>query len=190
MEEFRGIGQSLKLYLTVYLCLWLIVANTVVCGWSARNSSARVGGVKIGERERGSGVKVGERPQKTNGTNRAILGVKIGDTANPKKTYAVDPSRVGKSFEVDGKQERQLKLGLLLPYKNFGFREYNKAIASATTQLKRGSMKLNLFRMYEIDPRIVSLTMTPSPKSKCFHFVWTFSGWFASFIFYSEVNGP
>ncbi|KAL0270887.1 UNVERIFIED_CONTAM: hypothetical protein PYX00_008159 [Menopon gallinae] len=109
--ELRGTGRTVKLYLTVYLCLWLTIANTVICGWSGRNSSSRVGGVKIGERDRGFGVKIGERQQKVNGTNRASLGVKIGDATKPKKTSAAETSRPGKGYEVDAKQERLLKAG-------------------------------------------------------------------------------
>ncbi|KAK6632617.1 hypothetical protein RUM43_013385 [Polyplax serrata] len=127
----------------------------------------RVGGVRIGGFD---------RQHKTNFTGRLGAGVQIGgrDTL---KTKELSKELSGKSEIGNSERNRStateagastgvkvFKLRLLLPYKSFGFREYNKATSSALNSLKRGSAKkLDFFKRYDIETQIETLTMTPSP---------------------------
>lgn len=59
-----------------------------------------------------------------------------------------------------------LHIGLVVPYKSFGTREYTKAVTSAIAGLTR---KLTLFRSHELKVHLVMKELTPSPTSKfCF----------------------
>ncbi|EEB15819.1 hypothetical protein Phum_PHUM390640 [Pediculus humanus corporis] len=143
--------------------------------WTNRKFNvSRVGGVKIGTFDRsyktnytsGRGGGMG-----TGGTG----GVKIGNVKpiiTSGKEILPDIGPNNRKSNSDGnavyqrnKQEVILfKLRLLLPYKSFGFREYNKATSSALNILKRGTTrKLDFFKRYDIETQIETLTMTPSP---------------------------
>lgn len=58
---------------------------------------------------------------------------------------------------------RHLNVGIVVPYKSFGVREYTKATTSAKYNLAR---KLKLFKKFDIQVRIVMKEMTPSPTGE------------------------
>lgn len=168
--------KQIKVHILLNFLFWMLLANAVMCSWSNRNLNfSRVGGVKIG---------AFDRSYKTNSTGRLGAGVKIGGKGTLKLKEILTEKEVtkplfenkdsGNSFShsniANAKQKQEFKvfkLRLLLPYKSFGFREYNKATSSALNTLKRGSAKkLDFFRRYDIETQIETLTMTPSPISK------------------------
>lgn len=115
-------------------------------------------------------------------TGRVGAGVVIGGkgTLKPKDPFAgkepspplpeneiASPKNLSPVDERKKQEVKVFKLRLLLPYKSFGFREYNKATSSALNTLKRGSAKKSdFFKRYDIETQIETLTMTPSPISK------------------------
>ncbi|KAK6630958.1 hypothetical protein RUM44_003130 [Polyplax serrata] len=156
-----------KTHFILFAFVWLSCACTLVASWSRNFNYSRVGGVRIGGFD---------RQHKTNFTGRLGAGVQIGgrDTL---KTKELSKELSGKSEIGSSERNRStateagtstgvkvFKLRLLLPYKSFGFREYNKATSSALNSLKRGSAKkLDFFKRYDIETQIETLTMTPSP---------------------------
>lgn len=70
------------------------------------------------------------------------------------KTYAAPTSSSGM---------RQLNIGIALPHKAFGVREYIKATTSAKYNLAR---KLKLMKRYDIQVHIDMKELTPSPTGK------------------------
>lgn len=96
---------------------------------------------------RGNGLRVGTgRATRTSTT-----------TVQPPEephTYAAPTSSSGM---------RHLNVGIVVPYKSFGVREYTKATTSAKYNLAR---KLKLFKKHDIQVRIVMKEMTPSPTGE------------------------
>lgn len=97
---------------------------------------------------RGNGLRIG--------TGRATRTSTTTMLPPPEEhhTYAAPTSSSGM---------RHLHVGIVVPYKSFGVREYTKAYTSATYNLAR---KLKLFKKYDIQVRIVMKEMTPSPTGK------------------------
>lgn len=58
---------------------------------------------------------------------------------------------------------KELQVGLVVPYKSFGTRDYTKAVTSAISGLQR---KLNLFKRYDLKVRYAMKELTPSPMGE------------------------
>jgi len=57
---------------------------------------------------------------------------------------------------------------MMVPYKSFGVREYNKAINTATHTLQKSTRgpKLGLFQRYDLYVKIAMKELTPSPTGE------------------------
>lgn len=64
------------------------------------------------------------------------------------------------------------QVGMLVPYKTFGVREYTKAISAAMNSLEKGKKgpKLGLFERYMIHVKVAMIELTPSPTGKSSHY--------------------
>ncbi|XP_050299775.1 glutamate receptor ionotropic, NMDA 2B isoform X2 [Anthonomus grandis grandis] len=145
----------------------LLVAS-VVSGGPAWKEVQRGGGLKIGEKSknaslsRGNGIKLGS-------SNRGLRSTTTTTTMVPEE----EPQHVQHPPTSPAKNKIvHLNIGIVVPYKSFGVREYTKAITTTKTLIAR---KLNLFRTHDIQVHIVMKQMTPSPtailKSLCKEFL-------------------
>lgn len=59
------------------------------------------------------------------------------------------------------------QVGLAVPYKSFGYREYTRAVSTVVAALQKSTKKpnLRLFDHYDIFVKVVMQELTPSPKS-------------------------
>ncbi|XP_046474039.1 glutamate receptor ionotropic, NMDA 2B isoform X1 [Neodiprion pinetum] len=135
------------------------------------NSIMRVGsGIKIGTSEKGS-VRGGSF-----GTSRVRTGIRIGDarihngSARQRIVQPIESTEVPQLITTFSSATNQdvmnnLTVGMIVPYKSFGTREYTRAITSALTSLQRSTRgpKLGLFQRYDIRVRIAMKPLTPSP---------------------------
>lgn len=139
--------------LAVFLLDVLLVFFVIVSGGSWKEVH-RGGGLKIGTSgnknatsSRGNGIKLG-------GSTR---GVRIPTTSMaPEEDHIIHPPTVSTSQG----DLIYLHAGMVVPYKAFGTREYNKAVTSAKYYVQR---KLNLLKPYDINVHIMMKPMSPSP---------------------------
>ncbi|XP_060534874.1 glutamate receptor ionotropic, NMDA 2B [Cylas formicarius] len=148
----------------------LLVAS-VVSGGPAWKEVQRGGGLKIGAEKggrnvsssRGNGIKLGGGSRGMRSTTTTTSSPEIEDHVQP-PTAA--PSDRG------GRAHHHLHVGMVVPSKSFGVREYTKAITTTKSIIQR---KLKLFKKYEIEVHIAMNPMTPSPtailKSICKEFL-------------------
>lgn len=149
--------------IVVFLLNILIVA--VVSGGPAWKDVQRGAGLKVGlgvgknaSSTRGNGLRIG--------TGRAGRTSTTTSTAAPPEEDAVHTPAAPTSSSSGAKH---LYVGIVVPYKSFGVREYNKAISSTKHNLKR---KLELFKKYnDIKVHIVMKELTPSPTGIVFFVV-------------------
>ncbi|XP_044751863.1 glutamate receptor ionotropic, NMDA 2B [Coccinella septempunctata] len=127
------------------------------------------------EGRRGSGLKIGTGG-KNNVSTRAN-GLRLGgSTRGSRTTTAVTPSEEDyvppPTTPTSPSSSSHLHVGMVVPYKSFGVREYTKAITSAKYNLQR---KLKIFKNHDIQVHIVMKELTPSPtailKSLCKEFL-------------------
>lgn len=139
-------------------------------------------GTGTGKTRDGTGLKLGEK-------NREVSTIKIGtssksrdigtpSTAKPETVGAAEPTKSSRVEEVlhsssggggevaaptfEGK--RNLKVGVVVPWRSFGAREYMKAFNGATSSLER--KRLGLFKKYQIQAEFDLKVITPSPTGK------------------------
>lgn len=120
------------------------------------------------EVQRGSGLKIGMGGGKNSSSSRGN-GIKLGGstrgvritttTMAPEEDHIVHPPTVS----TPNSGVAHLHVGMVVPYKSFGTREYTKAITSAKYSVQR---KLKLFKFHDIQVHIVMKEMTPSPTGK------------------------
>lgn len=131
-----------------------ILIVVVVSGGPAWKEVQRGSGIKIGTGSknatspRGNGIRVG-------GSTR---GVRITSTSLPEEY--VDIVHTSTVATVKQGQHKLLHVGMVVPYKSFGVREYTKAVTSAKHNLQR---KLKLFKTHDVQVHIVMKELTPSP---------------------------
>ncbi|XP_044261867.1 glutamate receptor ionotropic, NMDA 2B isoform X2 [Tribolium madens] len=156
-------SKILNMNVVVFLLNVLIVV--VVSGGPAWREVQRGGGLRVGSgagknssSSRGNGIRVG-------GSTR---GVRITTTMMPEGDQVSQPTATATSNH----QHTPLNVGMVLPSKSFGVREYTKAVTSAKYNLQR---KLRLFKHHDIKVHIVMKELTPSPtailKSLCKEFL-------------------
>jgi hypothetical protein len=128
------------------------------------------------------GIKLGEGSR-----TRDPSTIRVVTTPLPKGESSVDkfrntsaPSAVNGSTAVTvgytgssvtepaASSTTKLHIGLVVPSKSFGVREYTKAFHAAITglQTRTRGKKLKMFNKYEINPRYDMKTLTPSPTGK------------------------
>ncbi|GJQ88364.1 hypothetical protein Trydic_g8796 [Trypoxylus dichotomus] len=118
--------------------------------------------------QRGSGLKIGQQNvSKSSNTTRGN-GLKLGGfgrvsrstttTTTPPEEYIHTPS-TSSSAGV-----KPLYVGLVVPYKSFGAREYTKAWTTTKNLLVR--KLVNMFKMHDLQYHTVMKELTPSPTGK------------------------
>lgn len=122
------------------------------------------GGPAWKEIQRGGGIKVGQGGGK-NGTGSRGNGLRIGSGRGarvssttqtpPEEEHVQTPAVPTGSPEV-----QHLYVGIVVPYKSFGVRDYTKSVTFAKYNLQR---KLKLFKTHDIQVHIVMQELTPSP---------------------------
>lgn len=132
----------------------VVVVLAIASGGPAWKEVHRGGGIKVGSGGsknssslRGNGIKLGGS---TRGTRLSTT------TMPPEEDHIIHPPTVVTSQE----DSIHLHVGMVVPYKAFGTREYNKAVTSAKYIVQR---KLNFLKNYHINVHIMMKPMSPSP---------------------------
>lgn len=139
--------------MNVVIFLLNVLIVVVVSGGPAWKDNQRGGGLKVGQGggknadgSRGNGLRVG-------GGQRIRLST---TTFSPVEEDQVQTPAVPTNLSG----LKQLHVGIVLPSKSFGVREYTKASTFAKHSLQR---KLKLFKEYDIQVHINMKELTPSP---------------------------
>ncbi|KAL0131041.1 hypothetical protein PUN28_002555 [Cardiocondyla obscurior] len=148
---------------------WILSLMMSLVLGSPAGSTIREGGIRIGSGRgtapkginmgRGnSAVRIGEGGRLSNATRQRSFPTTTTTTTVP--TRFTPQSSVGNSFNITS-----LNVGMLVPYKSFGVREYTRAVSSAISALQRSTRgpRLGLFQRYDIRVKIVMKELTPSP---------------------------
>ena len=180
------------------VCCWLVVGDTVRNNSTVMprvNSSIKIGGASrpretVGNKFGGNenkrhreGIKVGEGSR-----NRDQSAIRVVTTSPPKgESSSGDKSKfsslpnsvegnaslaVGRpaisTTESPALVTTKLHIGLVVPSKSFGVREYTKAFHAAISgmQTRTRGRKLKMFYKYDITPRYDMKSLTPSPTGK------------------------
>ncbi|ENN73176.1 hypothetical protein YQE_10230, partial [Dendroctonus ponderosae] len=138
-----------------------LLVVSVVSGGPAWKEVQRGGGLKIGEKGgrnasslRGNGIKIGSG-------GRGLRSTTTTTTSVPEEEFIHPPT--SPSDRNGG--IKHLNIGIVLPYKSFGVRDYTKAITTTKSLIAR---KLKLFKSHDIQVHIVMKALTPSPTGE-FH---------------------
>ncbi|XP_034944082.1 glutamate receptor ionotropic, NMDA 2B [Chelonus insularis] len=152
--------------------------STIKIGVSERGTLSRGSGIGSGKGGvgRGSGVRLGEGRGNITRQKAAAFTTTTSTTTTtplPHFTHAPQlPTSGGSSQNIS-----YLKVGMVVPFKTFGFREYKKAALTAISALQRSTRgpRLGLFDRYDIHVDITMKELTPSPtailKSLCNEFL-------------------
>ncbi|KAK2585551.1 hypothetical protein KPH14_010190 [Odynerus spinipes] len=159
---------------------WLVsfLMTPVLAGLQSGTVTRGGSGIKIGTSDRGtmtsrgygtrgsSGVRIGEGRLSNSTRQRAYTTT----TTTTTTTTAMAPSRftyapqssVGNDYNIS-----YLKVGMMVPYKSFGVRDYTKAVTTAINTLQKSTRgpKLGLFQRYDIHVKISMKELTPSPTT-------------------------
>lgn len=140
----------------------ILLAVLTNAGWNGQNV------------QRGSGIKLASTPK--NGTTSRGSGLKLNfsgrgggsrSTPSPEVNHSTPgsvPTPPHEFFSGQHHHSTNLHVGLVVPYKTFGAREYSKALTSAKSSLARKLPKL--FRRYDLQVHFSMQELTPSPKCK------------------------
>ncbi|KAJ9588812.1 hypothetical protein L9F63_017850 [Diploptera punctata] len=143
-------------------------------GLTIGSSRGREGsGVKIGSsdsRRRGEGIVLGNKTRDPS-TVRGVVTSKpeTGDNRTSSTPSALDENQV--TIEVKSssgmdpvpKTTKELLVGLVVPYKSFGTRDYTRSLFAEISRLQK---KLKFFTKFHINPLIGMQPLTPSPTSE------------------------
>jgi hypothetical protein len=128
-------------------------------------------GIKLGEGSRTrdpSTIRVVTTPQpKGESSSDKYRNASVASVVNGNAPVTVGYS--GSSVtEPATSSTTKLHIGLVVPYKSFGVREYTKAFHAAITglQTRTRGKKLKMFYKYDISPRYDMKRLTPSPTGK------------------------
>ncbi|KYN43864.1 hypothetical protein ALC56_01734 [Trachymyrmex septentrionalis] len=150
--------------------LSLVMAPLLVLG-SPPGNTIREGGIKVGNRGsisksinvgRGnSAVRIGEGSRLSNSTRQRSFPTTTTTTTTP--TRFTPQSSVGNNYNIT-----DLKVGMMVPYKSFGVREYTRAVTTAINTLQRSTRgpRLGLFQRYDLHVKIAMKELTPSPTGE------------------------
>ncbi|XP_011697864.1 PREDICTED: uncharacterized protein LOC105455881 [Wasmannia auropunctata] len=150
--------------------LSLVVSPLLVLG--SPPGTIREGGIKIGTGRgtvpkgtsvgRGnSAVRIGEGGRLSNSTRQRSFPTTTTTTITPTRfTPQSSVNNSGNNYNIT-----DLKVGMLVPYKSFGVREYTRAVTTAINTLQRSTRgpKLGLFQRYDLHVKIAMKELTPSP---------------------------
>lgn len=142
-----------------------ILLAVVYGGWNGQ-SVQRGSGIKLatavgrnGTGARGSGLKLN-----FSGRGGGSRTTSIPDLWNSSTILLSTPASIPYETNVENSNSNTLHVGLVVPYKSFGVREYTKAVTSAKAGLSR---KLGrLFRHYGLQVHLSMKELTPSPTCK------------------------
>ncbi|KOC67488.1 hypothetical protein WH47_11667 [Habropoda laboriosa] len=158
--------------LTFALVLFLSVAGSLQTSGVTRGGS----GIQIGTSERGthskgtgllggrgeSGVKLGVA-RFPNSTRQRPFITTTTTTPQPQIKFTHAPHSADKKYNIT-----TLRVGMLVPHKSFGVREYTKAVTSAVHLLQKSTRgpKMRLFERYDIHVKVAMKSLTPSPTGE------------------------
>nr|KAF7426887.1 hypothetical protein H0235_006581 [Vespula pensylvanica] len=138
-------------------------------------------GVKIGTGERGtttprgtrgsSAVKIGEGGFPNSTRKRVLMTTSTTTAPTTTITTTMLPSRftyTPQSSVGNNHNSTYLKVGMMVPYKTFGVRDYTKAVTSAINMLQKSTRgpRLGLFQNHDIHVKISMMELTPSPTKE------------------------
>ncbi|KAK4877546.1 hypothetical protein RN001_010052 [Aquatica leii] len=137
------------LFLTVAFALLVVSGGPA---WKDRNV------------QRGSGLKVGGNTTKNTTSSRGN-GIRVGSSSGRIVTTippeATEEDHIQSPLNPPTSSSKLiLSVGMVVPYKSFGTREYRKAVSNAESSLSR---KLDLFKKYDLQVQTVMKELTPSP---------------------------
>ncbi|KAF5306117.1 hypothetical protein FQA39_LY09095 [Lamprigera yunnana] len=137
------------LFLTVALALLVVSGGPA---WKDRNV------------QRGGGLKVGGNTTKNTTTTRGN-GIRVGSSSGRIVTTTppegIEEDHIQSPINPPTSSSKLiLSVGMVVPYKSFGTREYRKAVSNAESSLSR---KLDLFKKYDLQVQTVMKELTPSP---------------------------
>lgn len=143
----------------------VFLAVVINAGWNGQ-SVQRGSGIKLtsalgknGTSSRGSGLKLN-----FSGRGGGSRSTSFPELFNSSTMIAPTPPVI--HVDENAHQSNNLHVGLVVPYKSFGVREYTKAVTSAKSGLQR---KLGrLFRRYDLQVHLSMKELTPSPTCKLF----------------------
>ncbi|CAH1137809.1 unnamed protein product [Phyllotreta striolata] len=160
--------MKLKQILDVGFLLNALIVSVVSAG-PAWKEIQRGGGLKIGS----GGGKNTSLLRGNGGTSSGIKlggstrGIRTTTTILPEEDHIFAPTTPSVKTGMN-----HLHIGIMVPYKSFGVREYKKAASSATAYVQR---KLKFFKNHDIQTHLEMQEMTPSPtailKSLCKEFL-------------------
>ncbi|XP_036141844.1 glutamate receptor ionotropic, NMDA 2B isoform X5 [Monomorium pharaonis] len=149
----------------------LVMSPLLVLGSPPGSTITREGGIKIGSgrgsiskgtnQGRGSSaVRIGEGGRLSNATRQRSFPTTTTTTTTP--TRFTPQSSVGNNYNIT-----DLKVGLMVPYKSFGVREYTRAITTAISTLQRSTRgpRLGFFQRHDLHVKIETKELTPSPTT-------------------------
>jgi hypothetical protein len=197
-RKYRFCVNGWVVGLVLTLCCWLVVGDSLRNNSTViprANSGVKIGsvsrpreaiGLKVGgneNRRHREGIKLGEGSR-----NRDQSTIKITTLSPPRESSSDDKSKFysvpnnsseANASVVVGRPEvtttespalatRKLHIGLVVPSKSFGVREYTKAFHTALTglQTRTSRKKLKMIYKYDIIPRYDMKSLTPSPTGK------------------------
>ncbi|XP_070168092.1 glutamate receptor ionotropic, NMDA 2B isoform X3 [Polyergus mexicanus] len=150
--------------------LSLVMSPLLVLG-SPPGSTIREGGIKVGTGRgtapkginvgRGnSAVRIGEG-RLSNTTRQRSFPTTTTTTSAPPARFTPQSS-VGNNYNVT-----YLRVGMMVPYKSFGQREYTRAVTSVISALQRSTRgpRLGFLERYDLHVKIAMKELTPSPTA-------------------------
>ncbi|XP_054286010.1 glutamate receptor ionotropic, NMDA 2B isoform X4 [Macrosteles quadrilineatus] len=160
----------------VYTCLVLLAfPGGVILGWGQQRNQS---GVKIGTNYRQLGV--------TGPTNvRGGSGIKLGSAGKSHRNYSkpttppppvtfppppqpLPPQPPPPPTSYSSSRLPMLNVGLVVPQKSFGLREYNRAVSTAVQFLNRTGSRtrqLSVFQRHQVQFTMVMNSLTPTPTA-------------------------
>ncbi|XP_058806932.1 glutamate receptor ionotropic, NMDA 2D-like isoform X6 [Phymastichus coffea] len=143
-------------------------SSTIKIGKYDRSSGLGGLGGLGGTGQRGSSmIKIGEGSKLLNISRvvRPLLTTSMTSTTIPLSYASVSPESQGSAEFSNG--TKMLKVGLAVPYKSFGYREYTKAVSRVVTALQKSTKRpnLGLFQHYDIFVKVAMQELTPSPMN-------------------------
>ncbi|XP_074093587.1 glutamate ionotropic receptor NMDA type subunit 2 isoform X2 [Cotesia typhae] len=171
------------LLLLISLLLTVFSHIEEIVGFYNKNDVIRSeSGIKVGIHERGITLKNAGISSSREGPGRSS-GVRLGETRSnvtryktaaiiPTPSTTIPPSHYTHPPQISmlnnsNHNVTYLKVGMVVPYKSFGVREYTKAVTSAISTLQRSTRgpRLEMFQRYDIHVLITMKELTPSPTA-------------------------
>lgn len=163
----------------------ILLALATNAGWNGqavqRGSGIRLAsaGGRNGTGLRGSGLKLN-----FSGRGAGSRSTTLPDMWNSSTMVAPTPPVL--VHHESTHHSSNLYVGLVVPYKSFGVREYTKAVTSAKAALQRKLTRL--FRRYDLQVHLSMKELTPSPTCKFLVLCLLVSEGFASGVFVRVRN--